>query len=121
MAEHRLKELLESASIGGVVDGEAFAEVVFDPYVRLSIIAENSHTAGNADFRSAAVQDYVRMAAEVLTNAFRINPDESRVLRWFNHERLKDFGSSTPAEIVVVGRSDALIAYVESLGAGASG
>ena len=103
------------------VEPATFANIVFAPNDRLAVLAMGTSVPQGTSLEEGAVKNYMRSTTAILASALKINPDESRVLRWFNHERLSDFNLSTPAEIVAQGRSDALLLYIQSLDAGSTG
>jgi hypothetical protein len=118
MAGLSLQALIDSARMFGRVDPSAFARIVLRSDERLATLAGVPVHAVKNDTSAPAIQGFVLGAIAVLEEALIINPDESRVLYWFNQERLGTFAMKTPAEIVASGDADSLIQYVESLDAG---
>lgn len=94
-----LKGILDALRDQRHVDSEEFARIVFDPVARLEALTVNTSNAPIVE-KFIATQAYARSAASILGKALELNSDESLVLRWFNHERLRDFSQMTPAEII---------------------
>ncbi len=70
---------------------------------------------------SPKLQSAMRDIVRVLSAAYALNGDMDRSLFWFRNYPIPDFGHRTPMQLVEMGRSQAVIDYIESLGAGASG
>lgn len=66
------------------------------------------------------IQRFMRDTLRLLSNAAQFNDDFREVAFWFRNEPLSAFGHKTPAELVSDGRTDDVIAYVQSLDAGAA-
>ena len=97
-----------------------FARTVFGGEEHLLSLVRRTHSMP-VSLASSEVFNYVQAAATVLSEATKVNPDGLTVAKWFNHERLPDFEFRTPAEVNAQGKSDALIAYIQSLDAGWAG
>ena len=70
---------------------------------------------------SPKLQSAMRDVVRVLSAASALNGDMDRTLFWFRNHPIADFGHLTPMQLVERGNAQAVIDYIESLGAGASG
>ncbi len=70
---------------------------------------------------SPKLQSAMRDVVRVLSAAYALNPDVDHVLFWFRNHPIADFGHLTPMQLVEKGNVQAVIDYIESLGAGATG
>jgi hypothetical protein len=57
----------------------------------------------------------------VLDAAQELSGDKLKTLMWFSGSKIPDLGGHTPMELVEMGKADAVIAYLDSLHAGALG
>ena len=121
MTTESLRALLESARTSGVVDASMFARIVFPGDRRLMSLSGISIDRMKLEPAVSTSEDFWRGAVAVLEEAMTINPDESRVLQWFNEQPLVDFSMKRPAEIVADGQTEALLEYVRSLESGSTG
>ena len=60
-------------------------------------------------------------AVRVLAAALSLADSLDRTLEWFRSQPIRDFDYKTPEILVSEGKADAVIRYIESLSAGASG
>ena len=87
-------------------------------------LAELAHVHRNTVNRmpgSPRLQDFLREAVRVLAAAFSLAESQDRALYWFRSHPIPDFDYKTPEILVSEGKADAVIRYIESLSAGASG
>jgi len=70
---------------------------------------------------SESVQNYLRAAVRVIRAASDLSGDIEQALFWYRNEPLQPFGYKTPEQLVSDGRTEDLLRYVESIGAGAAG
>lgn len=87
-------------------------------------LAELAHVHRNTVSRmpsSPRLQDFLREAVRVLAAAFSLADSPDRALYWFRSHPLRDFDYKTPEILVSEGKADAVIRYIESLSAGATG
>jgi hypothetical protein len=87
-------------------------------------LAELAHVHRNTVSRMPAsprLQDFLRDAVRVLAAAFILAGTADRALYWFRSHPIQDFDYKTPETLVSEGRANALIQYIESLHAGATG
>lgn len=80
--------------------------------VHSNTVIENPH--------SVELQNAMRDIVRVLAAAFRVSPNRDRTLHWFINQQIADFENKTPAELVKLGRSDAVLKYLATLEAGAT-
>lgn len=67
------------------------------------------------------LQAYLRDAVRVLGAAADVNGNFQDAAFWFRNEPVSAFNFKTPEQLVSDGRADDLLAYVQSLSAGAAG
>jgi len=67
------------------------------------------------------LQQYLQNMVRVLTVATEMTGDEGRAVFLLRNEPLRAFGYKTADTLVQEGRTDAVIAYLESLSGGAAG
>jgi hypothetical protein len=103
---HSLAGFLDAVRRRNAIELEAFRQVVF---------GDSQSLATRFDPISAGA------ATRVLERALELNPDETKVLRWFTSEPLKPFGMKTPAELIVAGKAGLVLDYIESISSGSSG
>jgi uncharacterized protein (DUF2384 family) len=87
-------------------------------------LAELAHVHRNTVSRMPAsprLQDFLRDAVRVLAAAFALAGSADRALFWFRSHPIQDFDYKTPEVLVSEGRASAVIHYIESLHAGATG
>jgi len=87
-------------------------------------LAELAHVHRNTVSRMPAsprLQDFLRDAVRVLAAAFALAGSADRALYWFRSHPIQDFDYKTPEVLVSEGRASAVIQYIESLHAGATG
>jgi hypothetical protein len=87
-------------------------------------LAELAHVHRNTVSRMPAsprLQDFLRDAVRVLAAAFALAGSADRALYWFRSHPIQDFDYKTPEALVSEGRANAVIRYIESLHAGATG
>lgn len=70
---------------------------------------------------TASVQTFLRQIASVLRAAYEITGDRDKALWWYRFEPLQTFSYKTPQQLVAEDRTADLLAYLESVAAGASG
>ncbi|HMO45598.1 MAG TPA: DUF2384 domain-containing protein [Rubrivivax sp.] len=87
-------------------------------------LAERAHVHRNtptARPQAPQLQKYLRDMVRVLAVAAEMTGDEQRAAFLLRNEPLRAFGYKTADALVQEGRTDAVIAYLESLAAGAAG
>lgn len=60
-------------------------------------------------------------AVRVIAEALYLTGGLDRALEWFRSHPIRDLDYKTPESLVSEGKAEAVIRYIESLGAGASG
>ena len=93
-------------------------------HIDLQTLAEQAHVHRNTISRapgSRGVQDFLREALRVIKAATDLNNDLNTALFWYRNEPLSVFGYKTAERLVSEGRTDDLLRYINSIGAGAAG
>lgn len=93
-------------------------EIQMQDFAALAKVHRNTMTSAPT---SPKVQSAVRDVVKVLSAAFELTGDMPKALFWFRNTPLAEFGHSTAFELVESGKAQAVIAYLESRSAGASG
>lgn len=91
---------------------------------RVQELAERAHVHRNtptARPQAQQLQKYLQDMVRVLVVATAMTGDEKRAVFLLRNEPLRAFGYKTADVLIQEGRADAVIAYLESLAAGAAG
>jgi hypothetical protein len=70
---------------------------------------------------SQKLQDAMRDVVHVISAAHALSGDIERALFWFRNRPIGDFGHRTPMQVMKDRGAAAVISYLESVGAGATG
>jgi hypothetical protein len=70
---------------------------------------------------SSRLQERLRDMVKAIVAAVGVTGDLDKAIYWFRNEPIADYRHQTAAELVAVGRLDAVLAYLEDLRNGASG
>ncbi|MDR2875069.1 MAG: helix-turn-helix domain-containing protein [Methylobacillus sp.] len=87
-------------------------------------LAERAHVHRNtltARIQAPQLQKYLQDMVRVLTVAMEMTGDEKRAAFLLRNEPLRAFNYKTADTLVKEGRTDAVVAYLESLAGGAAG
>lgn len=90
----------------------------------LQDVAELAHVHRNTvrnNPYSPDLQRYMRDAVRVLQAATDLRGDVGDALFWFRNHPIRDFDRKTADRLVADGKTDAVLSYLESLEAGATG
>ena len=116
-----LASLRDPDSAGPVLSARRYGEAL---QIDLQTIAKLAHVHRNTVARapqSESVQKFLRDAVRVISAATDLSGDVRKALFWYRNEPLAVFGYETAENLVSAGRTDDLLRYVASLGAGAAG
>ncbi len=92
--------------------------------LRVQELAERAHVHRNtptARPHAAQLQKYLQDMIRVLAVTTAMTGDESRAVFLLRNEPLRAFGYKTAEALVQDGRTEAVVAYLESLAGGAAG
>lgn len=92
--------------------------------LRVQELAERAHVHRNtptARPHAAQLQKYLQDMVRVLAVATAMSGDESRAVFLLRNEPLRAFGYKTAETLVQEGRTDTVVAYLESMASGAAG
>ncbi|MGY0561684.1 DNA-binding protein [Luteimonas sp. A277] len=92
--------------------------------LRVQELAERAHVHRNTPRtrpQAPQLQKYLQDILRVLAVATAVTGDEGRALFLIRNEPLRAFGYKTADILVQEGRTDAVVAYLESLAGGAAG
>lgn len=106
---------------GPVLSPKRFSQAL---HIDLQTLAEQAHVHRNTISRaptSPGVQRFLRDALKVIKAGTDISGDVNRTLFWYRNEPLSAFGYKTAEQLVSEGRTDDVLRYIASLGAGAAG
>jgi uncharacterized protein (DUF2384 family) len=115
-----LKQLKDDARPANISPTK-FAEALDYP---LQMIAELAHVHRNTVRNNPYSQDlqgYMRDAVRVLQAATDLRGDVDEALFWFKNYPIRDFDRKTADRLVAEGKSEAVLRYLRSLEAGATG
>lgn len=113
----RLKDDVRPANISPT----KFAEALDYP---LQVVAELAHVHRNTvrnNPYSPDLQGYMRDAVRVLQAAADLRGDVDEALFWFKNHPIRDFDRKTADRLVAEGKAEAVMRYLRSLEAGATG
>lgn len=100
---------------------ERLAEALELPMQRLADMARVHRNTVAMAPQSPKLQDALVDVVRVLSAAHMLTGDVDRALFWFRNHPIPDFDHLTAMQLVEQGKVQAVIDYIESLGAGASG
>jgi hypothetical protein len=104
-----------------VISATKFAEKLALEHQQLASLAHvHRNTVGRTP-ESPALQAYLRQSLRVIAAATDLTGDRDKALYWFRNAPIGLFSYQTPETIVSAGQTDALVRYIESLGAGSAG
>jgi Protein of unknown function (DUF2384) len=70
---------------------------------------------------NAKLQAFMRDALRVLSAAMAVAGDRDRAIYWYRNTPIPEFKHQTAEHLVSTGRTDAVVAYLQSIDAGWSG
>lgn len=113
----RLKDDSRPANISPV----KFAETLDYPFQMIAKLAHvHRNTVRNNPY-SPDLQSYMRDAVRVLQAAADLRGDVNEALFWFKNHPIRDFDRKTADRLIADGKAEAVLRYLRSLEAGASG
>ncbi len=116
-----LESLRDPDLPGPAVSPKRFVEAL---QIDLQVLAEQAGVHRNTLTRapsSRAVQDFLRDSIRVIRAATDLSGDIDAALFWYRNEPLSTFAYQTPEQLVAAKRTEDLLRYIVSLGAGAAG
>jgi len=116
-----LQSLQEPEASGPMFSPRRYSEAL---QIDLQTLADLAGVHRNTITRapaSAGIQDYLRESVRVIRAATDLSGDVNKALFWYRNEPIPAFQDKTPERLVVEKRSDDLLRYVESVGAGSAG
>ncbi len=93
-------------------------------HVDMQTLAGHAHVHRNTISRAPdaeSVQRYLRESLRVIRAAVDISGSVEKAIYWFKNNPIPVFNYKTPQDLVSDGRSEPLIKYIQSLGAGFTG
>lgn len=108
------------------VPGPAFSPRRYSEALQIDLqtLAEQAGVHRNTVARaptSRGIQDFLRESIRVIRAATDLSGDVNKALFWYRNAPLAVFQYKTPEQLVVAKRTDDLLRYVMSLGAGPAG
>jgi hypothetical protein len=67
------------------------------------------------------LQTYLRNSLKVISAALEVAQDRDRALYWYRNVPISEFGHQTAEQLVAGQKTDAVLAYLQSIGSGSSG
>lgn len=120
--ERFVEALRDPDALGPAVSPRRFGKAL---NVDLQTLAEQAGVHRNTIARapsSMTVQRFLRDALRVIKAGTDVSGgDVSRALFWYRNQPLATFRYKTAEQLVAAGRTDDLLAYIDSLNAGAAG
>jgi hypothetical protein len=100
---------------------ERLANALELPIQKLASLARVHRNTVSLTPTSPKLQDAMVDVVRVLSAAHALTGDIDRALFWFRNQPIPDFDHFTPMQLVEQGKVQAVIDYLESIGAGAAG
>jgi hypothetical protein len=100
---------------------QRLADALELPIQRLASLARVHRNTVSLTPTSPKLQDAMVDVVRVLSAAHALTGDIERALFWFRNQPIADFDHFTPMQLVEQGKVQAVIDYIESISAGASG
>ncbi len=116
-----LQNLQEPETAGPTFSPRRYSEAL---QIDLQTLAELAGVHRNTVARAPAsrgIQDFLRESVRVIRAATDLSGDVNKALFWYRNEPIAAFQYKTPERLVVEKRSDDLLRYIVSLGAGPAG
>ena len=104
-----------------IIDPEKFSKAL---HIQIQDLAQTAgvHRATVSENPSnTKLQGYLRDAVRAMSAAFELTRDRDRTLFWFRNSPISEFGHQTAEHLVAAGKTDAVIAYLQSIASGSSG
>jgi hypothetical protein len=120
----QFSQFLTSLKVEGsrtVLSPERLAKALELPLQRLASLARVHRNTVAMAPSSPKLQDAISDVVRVLSAAYALTGNVDRALFWFRNEPIPDFDHLTAMQLVERGKVQAVIDYLESISAGASG
>lgn len=102
-------------------NAEHIDSALFAAHLAVTLTPLRSALANELQLESPDGQALLRQIVEVLGAAMMLSNNESRAVDWLVNQPLKDFGTKTPLQLIAAGDATAVLKYIKSIEAGASG
>jgi hypothetical protein len=104
-----------------IIDPEKFSAALHIQLQDLAKLAGVHRTTVSDSPTNAKLQGYLRDAVRAMSAAFEVTDDRARAIFWFRNTPIAEFTHQTAEQLVAMGKTDAVISYLQSSAAGASG
>jgi hypothetical protein len=104
-----------------IIDPEKFSEALHIQLQDLAKLAGVHRTTVSDSPTNAKLQGYLRDAVRAMSAAYEVTEDRARAIFWFRNTPIPEFTHQTAEQLVSTGKTDAVISYLQSGGAGATG
>jgi hypothetical protein len=104
-----------------IIDPEKFSEALHIQLQDLAKLAGVHRTTVSDSPTNAKLQGYLRDAVRAMSAAYEVTADRARAIFWFRNTPIREFTHRTAEQLVAMGKTDAVISYLQSSATGASG
>ena len=104
-----------------VIEPELFADALSLQLQELAKLAGVHRATVTEAPANARLQTYLRDALRALSASFEVTQDRDRAIFWFRNAPIPEFEHRTAEDLVSQGKVEAIVKYLASISAGASG
>jgi|SRR5882757_3123677 len=104
-----------------IIDPEKFSKALHIQLQDLAKMAGVHRTTVTENPTNAKLQGYLREAVRAMSAAYEVTEDRDRTIFWFRNTPIAEYAHQTAEQLVAMGKTDAVIAYLQSIASGSSG
>jgi RNA recognition motif-containing protein len=104
-----------------IIDPEKFSKALHIQLQDLAKMAGVHRTTVSENPTNAKLQGYLREAVRAMSAAYEVTEDRDRTIFWFRNTPIAEYAHQTAEQLVAMGKTDAVIAYLQSIALGSSG
>ncbi len=104
-----------------VIQPERFASALNLQVQELAQLAHVHRTTVSEAPANVRLQSYLRRAVQVLSAALEVANDRDRAIYWYRNVPIAEFGHRTAEQLVADNKTEAVLSYLDSIGAVSTG
>jgi hypothetical protein len=104
-----------------VIRPERFATAMNLQVQELAHLARVHRTTVSEAPANARLQAFMRESLQVISAAMEVTQDRDRAFYWYRNAPIQEFGHRTAEQLVADHKTDAVLAYLQSVAGGFSG
>jgi RNA recognition motif-containing protein len=104
-----------------IIDPEKFSKALHIQLQDLAKMAGVHRTTVSENPTNAKLQGYLREAVRAMSAAYEVTENRERTIFWFRNTPIAEFAHQTAEQLVATGKTEAVIAYLQSIASGSSG